>query len=125
MKQIVNTNIRLDLSRDDDRQAYEYLRSMDRKKYKSYTRAVVAALNDFFSRQEKMQADPFLETREKEDRFLRQVLDTIREGIDQGMSNLQVIAPAQPVQPDPQPENNSTDGEDFEIAEAFLKDMGL
>ena len=41
------------------------------------------------------------------------------------MSNLQITAPAQPVQPDPQPENNGMDGEDFEIAEAFLKDMGL
>ena len=98
---------------------------MDRTKYKSYTRAVVAALNDFFSRQERIQADFFLETREKEDRFLRQVLDTIREGIDQGMRNLQIPAPVQPVQPDPQPENNGMDGEDFEIAEAFLKDMGL
>lgn len=98
---------------------------MDRTKYKSYTRAAVAALNDFFSRQERIQADPFLETREKKDRFLRKVLDTIREGIDQGMSNLQITAPAQPVQPDPQPENNGMDGEDFEIAEAFLKDMGL
>ena len=125
MKRIVNTNIRFDRNREEDRQAYEYLRSMDRKKYKSYTRAVVAALNDFFSRQERIQADPFLETREKEDRFLRQVLDTIRDGIGQGMSNLQITAPAQPVQPDPQPENNGMAGEDFEIAEAFLKDMGL
>ena len=125
MKQIVNTNIRLDLSRADDRQAYEYLRSIDRTKYKSYTRAVVAALNDFFSRQERIRADPFLETREKEDRFLRQVLDTIRDGMSQGLSNIQVTATAQPVQPDPQPENTGMDGEDFEIAEAFLKDMGL
>ncbi len=125
MKRIVNTNIRFNRNQEDDRQAYEYLRSIDRTKYKSYTRAVVAALNDFFSRQERIQADPFLETREKEDRFLRQVLDTIRDGIGQGMSNLQITAPAQPVQPDPQPENNSMDGEDFEIAEAFLKDMGL
>ena len=125
MKRIINTNIRFDLKREDDRQAYEYLRNMDRTKYKSYTRAVVAALNDFFSRQERIQADPFLETREKEDRFLRKVLDTIREGIDQGMGNLQIPAPVQPVQPDPQPENNGMDGEDFEIAEAFLKDMGI
>ena len=125
MKRIVNTNIRFDMSRKEDRQAYEYLRNMDRTKYKSYTRAVVAALNDFFSRQERIRADPFLETREKEDRFLRQVLDTIRDGIGQGMSNLQITAPARPVQPDPQPENNGMDGEDFEIAEAFLKDMGL
>ena len=71
MKRIVNTNIRFDMSRKEDRQAYEYLRNMDRTKYKSYTRAVVAALNDFFSRQERIRADPFLETREKEDRFLR------------------------------------------------------
>ena len=125
MKRIVNTNIRFDLNREDDRKAYEYLRHMDRTKFKSYTRAVVAALNDFFSRQEKMQADPFLETREKEDRFLRQVLDTIKDGIGQGMSNLQNITPALPVQPDPQPENTSIDEEDFENVEAFLKDMGL
>ena len=125
MKRIINTNIRFDRNREDDRQAYEYLRNMDRTKYKSYTRAVVAALNDFFSRQERIQADPFLETREKEDRFLRQVLDTIRDGIGQGMSNLQVTAMTQPVQPDPQPENTGMDGEHFEIAEAFLKDMGL
>lgn len=125
MKRIVNTNIRFDRNREDDRQAYEYLRNMDRTKYKSYTRAVVAALNDFFSRQERIQADPFLETREKEDRFLRKVLDTIREGIDQGMGNLQIPTPVQPVQPDPQPENTGMDGEDFEIAEAFLKEIGL
>lgn len=125
MKRIVNTNIRFDLSREDDRQAYEYLRCMDRTKFKSYTRAVVAAINDFFSRQEKIQADPFLETREKEDRFLEKVLDTITDGISQGMGNLQNITPAQPVQPDPQPENTGIDEEDFENVEAFLKDMGL
>ena len=125
MKRIINTNIRFDLSREDDRRAYEYLQSMDRTKFKSYTRAVVAALNDFFSRQEKMQADPFLETREKEDRFLRQVLDTIKDSIGQGMGNLQITAPAQPIQPDPQPENTGIDEEDFENVEAFLKDMGL
>ena len=125
MKRIVNTNIRFDLSREDDRRAYEYLQGMDRAKFKSYTRAVVAALNDFFSQQEKMQADPFLETREKEDRFLRQVLDTIKDGISQSMSNLQVTAPTQPIQPGPQPENTGMGGENFEIAEAFLKDMGL
>lgn len=125
MKRIVNTNIRFDLNREDDRKAYEYLRHMDRTKFKSYTRAVVAALNDFFSRQEKMQANPFLETREKEDRFLEKVLDTITDGISQGMSNLQNITPAQPVQPDPQPENTGIDEEDFENVEAFLKDMGL
>ena len=131
MKQIVNTNIRLDLSRKDDRQAYEYLRHLDRKQFKSYTRAVVAALNDFFSRLEKRQADPYLETREKEDRFLRRVLDTISEGIRESMSNVQTMttAPTLPVQPvaelTAKQETSGEESENYEIAEAFLKEMGL
>ena len=125
MKRIINTNIRFDLNREDDRQAYEYLRRMDRKQFKSYTRAVVAALNDFFSRQEKRQADPYLETREKEDRFLGQVLDTIRAGIQESMSQVRVTLPSQPEQADYQSPVAGTDEENYEIAEAFLKDMGL
>ena len=129
MKRIINTNIRFDLKREDDRQAYEYLRRMDRKKFKSYTRAVVAALNDFFSRREKRQADPYLETREKEDRFLRQVLDTISEGVRQSMSQVQVTTTTQPneivAKPTVKEETNGVDRENYEIAEAFLKEMGL
>ena len=131
MKRIINTNIRFDLKREDDRQAYEYLLRMDRKQFKSYTRAVVAALNDFFSRQEKRQVDPYLETREKEDRFLRQVLDTISEGIRHNMSRFQagIIAPTLPVQavaePTAKEETVSVDSSNYEIAEAFLKEMGL
>ena len=131
MKMIINTNVRFDLKREDDRQAYEYLLRMDRKQFKSYTRAVVAALNDFFSRQEKRQADPYLETREKEDRFLRQVLDTISEGIRHNMSRFQagIIAPALPVQavaePTAKEETVSADSENYEMAEVFLKEMGL
>lgn len=129
MRRIINTNIRLNLNREDDRQAYDYLLHMNRKQFKSYTRAVVAALNDFFSRQEKRQADPYLETREKEDLFLRQVLDTISEGIRQSMSRVLNTAPKQPVLPVPETtakeENSGVDSENYEIAEAFLKEMGL
>ena len=125
MKRIVNTNIRFDLSREDDRQAYEYLRGMDRTKFKSYTRAVVTALNDFFSRQEKMQADPFLETREKEDRFLARLLDTVKDGIRQGMSSIQLPALASAVQPEVKADDNGPAQENYDIAEAFLKDLGL
>ena len=129
MRRIINTNIRFDLKREDDRQAYEYLRRMDRKQFKSYTRAVVASLNDFFSRREKRQADPYLETREKEDRFLRQVLDTISEGVRQSMSQVQVTTTTQlneiVAKPTVKEETSGVDRENYEIAEAFLKEMGL
>ena len=84
-KRIINTNIRLNLCDEQDRQAWEYLQTMDRKKYKSYTRAVVAALNDYFSREYRNEADPYLETREKEEDFLERVEIAIQEGVKESV----------------------------------------
>ena len=86
-KQKINTNIRLNLDREADRKAWEYLRNMDRKKYKSYSRAIVTAVNDYFDRQERMKKDHYLETREKEDAFLDKVLTTIEQGLKASSSN--------------------------------------
>ena len=69
-RKIINTNIRLNLCDEQDRQAWEYLQTMDRQKYKSYTKAVVAALNDYFAREYRNEEDPYLETGEKENAFL-------------------------------------------------------
>ena len=80
-RKIINTNIRLNLCDEQDRQAWEYLQTMDREKYKSYTRAVVVALNDYFSREYRNEADPYLETREKEDAFLERVETAVRDGV--------------------------------------------
>ena len=80
-RQIINTNIRFNLDNEDDRKAYEYLQSMDRKQYKSYTKAVVIAVIEHFERQQRLEADSYLETREKEDMFLKKVLDTIEQGL--------------------------------------------
>ncbi|MDO4563358.1 MAG: hypothetical protein Q4C12_05940 [Clostridia bacterium] len=81
MRKIINTNIRLNLDDEADKKAWEYLQGMDRKIYKSYTKAVVIALNEHFERQDKIEADPYLETREKEDIFLQKILDTIKQGL--------------------------------------------
>lgn len=80
-KNIINTNIRFNLDNEDDRKAYEYLQGMDRKQYKSYTKAVVIALIEHFERQQRLEADSYLETREKEEIFLKKVLDTIEQGL--------------------------------------------
>lgn len=87
MRKIINTNIRFNLENEADRKAWEHLRSMDRRKYKSYTKAVVAALNDYFDRQERLDADAYLETREKEDAFLKRILDTIEQGLKASSAN--------------------------------------
>ena len=87
-RKIINTNIRLNLCDEQDRQAWEYLQTMDREKYKSYTRAVVVALNDYFSREYRNEADPYLETREKEDAFLERVETAIRDGVKESAGKI-------------------------------------
>ena len=78
MSEINETTLRLDLEKTADRRAWEYLQNRDREKYKSYSKTVVIAVNEYFERQERLQNDPYLETREKEEAFLREVMNTIR-----------------------------------------------
>ena len=80
-RKIINTNIRFNLTKTDDRRAWEYLQSMDRSKHKSYSRAVISAINEYFEREQKLTDNPFLETQEKEDRFMQKILDTINQGL--------------------------------------------
>ena len=103
-RRIINTNIRLDMTREADRRAYERLVAMDRKKYRSYSRLVVMAINEYFERQERLDDDPYLETRAKEDAFLQHVIDTVHEaaqgilplGLLSGIMRAAQTAPAAP-----------------------------
>ena len=81
-RQIVSTNIRFNLEKEADRTAWEYLQRRDKRQHRSYSRAVIAAVNDYFEHRGRLDADPYLETREKEDAFLLRVLETIRAGFD-------------------------------------------
>ena len=81
MKQIYTTTLRLNLTDEDDRRAYEHLQRMDKKQYRSYSKAIVIAINDHFERQARLASVPYLETREKEDAFLREIQNTIRESL--------------------------------------------
>ena len=121
---VINTNIRLNLNRPDDRKAWEYLQRLDRKKYKSYSRAVVSAVNDYFSRQEMLAADSYLETREKEDAFLQKVLDTIREGQQASGSGISGLAALlQGIQPAAPPAEQTMTDEDLDTAMDFINSL--
>lgn len=81
MKQIYTTTLRLNLADEDDRRAYEHLQNMDKKQYRSYSKAIVTAVNDHFERQARLASDPYLETREKEDAFLRLIQQIIEKTV--------------------------------------------
>ena len=78
---VCTVTLRFHTDRPEDRAALAFLRDVGKSEYKSYTKAVVAAVNDHFSRRERLAADPYLETREKEDAFLRRIEETIERDL--------------------------------------------
>ena len=115
MRNIYTTTLRLNLNDPEEHRAWEHLRHMDKKKYRSYSKAIVTAVNDYFDRQERLEEDPYLETREKEDAFLERVLTTIREGLQASPATMtaglvQLLQAAQPMPNTPkEPDNDSLD----------------
>lgn len=114
MKQIYTTTLRLNLSDEDDRRAFDYLQRMDKKQYRSYSKAIVAAVNDHFERQERLVADPYLETREKEDAFLQRVMEVIGQSLRSAPVGMLQFAQAAP-----QPAASEPDDEELSAALDF------
>ena len=71
---IRNTNLRFNLDKEQQRRAWEYLQTMDRQDFKSYSQVISLALVDYFDRYYRTQADPYLETREREELFVKQII---------------------------------------------------
>ena len=47
---IRNTNLRFNLNKEQQRRAWEYLQTMDRQDFKSYSQVISLALVDYFDR---------------------------------------------------------------------------
>lgn len=125
MKRLYTTTLRLNLENEADRQAWEHLRRLDREKYRSVNSAVITAINAYFSRQEQLEADPYLETREKEDAFLQRVIDTIQAAQSPAPAPglaalLQLLQGTQTVSSAPTKEVASNTGADWEAALDFV-----
>ena len=123
MSEIFTTTLRLNLENADDRRAWEYLRNMDRARYRSYSSAIVTAINDHFSRQERLSNDPFLETRERQEAFLSEIKDTIRECLQTSGAGLGGLAALlQGVQATSQPDEAMSE-EAFDTAMDFINGL--
>ena len=81
MKRIYSTTLRLNLKDEAERKAWERLRNLDRQKYRSYSKFIAEAVNAYCDRREQFADDPYLETREKEDAFLRRVIEAVEQGL--------------------------------------------
>ena len=80
---IRNTNLRFNLDKEQQRRAWEYLQTMDRQDFKSYSQVISLALVDYFDSYYRTQADPYLETREREELFVKQIVDAVENSLKQ------------------------------------------
>ena len=74
---IRSTNLRFNLDKDVQNRAWQYLQTMDKKKFKSYSQIIAISLVDYFDRYYKKQDEPYLETREREERFVEQIVTAV------------------------------------------------
>ena len=82
---IRNTNLRFNLDKEQKRRAWEYLQTMDRQDFKSYSQVISLALVDYFDHYYRTQADPYLETREREELFVEQIVDAVENSLKQAL----------------------------------------
>lgn len=80
----------------------------------AYSKAIVTAINEYFERQARLASDPYLETREKEDAFLRRVTEIIEKSLHFAPAAMLPFAPATtPI------EANTADDEELSAALDF------
>ena len=73
MSRIFTTTLRLNLDDEADRRAWEHLQRMDRQRYRSYSKAIVVAVNELFDGQSGQQ-----ETKED---FLNRIIAVIQSSL--------------------------------------------
>ena len=116
MSKLFNTTLRINLSEPEGLKAWTYLVNRDKSRYRSYSDAIIAAVNGYFAREKQLANDPYLETREKEDAFLQRVLETVQQGVQAnplaGLAALLQAAPA-PAQDSTVVENDLDTAMDF------------
>lgn len=113
---IRSTNLRFNLDKEIQNRAWQYLQTMDKQRFKSYNNVIAVALVDYFDRYYRSQDDPYLETREREERFVDQIVASVEAAMEKmlpvflagcvaGLSQTAVItAPAVQQEPDEEPD---------------------
>lgn len=79
------TNLRFNTEKETQRRAWEYLQGMDRRQFKSYSQVISAALVEYFERHNRLRDDPFLETREREERFVEQIVSSVESALTKAL----------------------------------------
>ena len=81
IENIRSTNLRFNLEKDTQKRAWQYLQTMDKQQFKSYSNVIAVALVEYFDRYYRSQDDPYFETREREERFVNQIISSVESAM--------------------------------------------
>ena len=71
------TCFRFNMDNPEHAKAWDYLHNFDKDKIKSTNVAAITAVNDYFDRMGKLADDPYFETRQREERFVEQIVSEV------------------------------------------------
>ena len=71
------TCFRFNMENPEHAKACDYLHNYDKDKIKSTNVAAITAVNDYFDRMGKLADDPYFETRQREERFVEQIVSEV------------------------------------------------
>lgn len=82
IENIRSTNLRFNLEKGTQKRAWQYLQTMDKQQFKSYSNVIAVALVEYFDRYYRSQDDPYFETREREERFVNQIISSVESAME-------------------------------------------
>ena len=77
MSKVLTTCFRFNMENPEHAKAWDYLHNFDKDKIKSTNVAAITAVNDYFDRMGKLADDPYFETRQREERFVEQIVSEV------------------------------------------------
>ncbi len=85
MSNIKCTTLRFNIDKPLDRQAWDYLQGIDKDEFKSYSQAVAVAVTEYFKNYYRKKDDPYFETREREDKFVEQIVGAVESAVEKAL----------------------------------------
>ncbi len=77
MSKVLTTCFRFKMDNPEHAKAWDYLHNYDKDKIKSTNVAAITAVNDYFDRMGKLADDPYFENRQREERFVEQIVSEV------------------------------------------------
>ena len=77
MSKVLTTCFRFNMDNPEHAKAWDYRHNYDKDKIKSTNVAAITAVNDYFDRMGRLADDPYFETRQREERFVEQIVSEV------------------------------------------------